>query len=349
MGVALNDYGSRRYLAGTMKNFLDHTNITTGEVQGCLKPSGATGGIYHAKPIIVQGAWLSCKGNASAAREFLDFAPQMASLLAYWDQPPRYHPLGDGGLYVWHDQLQSGADNLVISDCPSKFSFWCWREAKDANSIASVDLPLFLSREHRAFAYFNRAWGRPSVAATHEAASDAILQQMDKWLWSDELGLYVARNVKTNITVTNRVYLMGMPLWGGVATAAHAERIRANLMAGDMLSSWGVRSTSSEDRRYSNVNEIVPYSNWRGPIWTNANAMLALGMSSYPALRANATEIARRIVRALADDLRATGTWHECMSSASGAGLAAPGFLSWNTLGARLKGDVASGVDPFAL
>ena len=128
-----------------MTNFLDHTNITTGEVQGCLKPSGAIGGIYHANPIIVQEAWLSCKGNTSAAREFLDFAPQMASLLAYWDQPPRYHPLGDGGLYVWHDQLQSGADNLVISDCPSKFSFWCWREAKDANSIASVDLLLFLS------------------------------------------------------------------------------------------------------------------------------------------------------------------------------------------------------------
>lgn len=54
MGVALDEYGSRPYLAGTMKNFLDHTNTTTGEVQGCLTPTGSTGIIYHAKPVIVQ-------------------------------------------------------------------------------------------------------------------------------------------------------------------------------------------------------------------------------------------------------------------------------------------------------
>ena len=42
MGVGLFGYGSGRYLAGTMLNFLNHTDPTTGEVQGCIKPSGAT-------------------------------------------------------------------------------------------------------------------------------------------------------------------------------------------------------------------------------------------------------------------------------------------------------------------
>lgn len=172
---------------------------------------------------------------------------------------------------------------------------------------------------------------------------------MNKWLWSDELGRYIARNVKAHSNITNRVYLMGMPLWGGAASAARAERVTAALLQDDMLSEWGVRSTSSDDARYSNRNEIVPYSNWRGAVWTNANAMLAFGLARYPSLHAHAVEIAQRMVHALADDLRATGTWHECMSSASGAGLAAPGFLSWNTLGARLKEDVAKAHDPFAL
>eukprot|EP00966_Prymnesium_polylepis_P129554 2996027-Prymnesium_polylepis.1 len=58
---------------------------------------------------------------------------------------------------------------------------------------------------------------------------------------------------------------MGMPLWGGVATAAQATRIADNLMAPDMLSDWGFRSTSSLDPRYSNGNYIVPCSNWRAP------------------------------------------------------------------------------------
>ena len=42
---------------GSMLNFLDKVDLETGEVQGCLKPSGATGSIYHAKPVIIQGEY----------------------------------------------------------------------------------------------------------------------------------------------------------------------------------------------------------------------------------------------------------------------------------------------------
>jgi hypothetical protein len=55
------------------------------------------------------------------------------------------------------------------------------------------------------------------------------------------------------------------------------------------------------------------------------------------------------VTGALANDLRATGTWHEAYHSETGAGLAAAGFLSWDTLGATLVRDVASGIDIFRL
>jgi hypothetical protein len=64
------------------------------------------------------------------------------------------------------------------------------------------------------------------------------------------------------------------------------------------------------------------------------------------------------ITAVLADDLRSTSTWHECYSSGGGGGddgndggegLAAEGFLSWNTLGYRLSDDIANGVNPFML
>ena len=48
-----------------------------------------------------------------------------------------------------------------------------------------------------------------------------------------------------------------------------------------MLSDWGVRSTSSADPRYTNADIIVPYSNWAGPIWVNANAVLSYGLLRY--------------------------------------------------------------------
>ena len=117
--------------------------MTDGEVQGCLVPSGATGTIYHAKPILIQGAWLAAKhgaakgGGGSGAgllEKFKQFKAQMKALLDYWERPPRKH--AQTGLYLWHDQLQTGADNLVTSQCPSKYSK-CWDEAEDVR-VCSV-------------------------------------------------------------------------------------------------------------------------------------------------------------------------------------------------------------------
>lgn len=67
------------------------------------------------------------------------------------------------------------------------------------------------------------------------------------------------------------------------------------------------------------------------------------------ATHAAAMPLAESVVHALADDLRNNKTWHECLSSADGHGLAAPGFLSWDTLGASLIQDVNAKKDPFAL
>jgi hypothetical protein len=46
----------------------------------------------------------------------------------------------------------------------------------------------------------------------------------------------------------------------------------------DMLSKYGIRSASAADPRYTNGNYVKPYSNWRGPIWVNTNAMIAYGL-----------------------------------------------------------------------
>lgn len=76
--------------------------------------------------------------------------------------------------------------------------------------------------------------------------------------------------------------------------------------------------------------------------------MLAVSLSRL-GFKPQAQLVADRVVAMLANDLRTTGTWHESYSSADGSSLAAPGFLSWDTLGARIQADVAAGIDPFAL
>ena len=63
-----------------------------------------------------------------------------------------------------------------------------------------------------------------------------------------------------------------------------------------------------------------------------------------------ALEIASRVTRALAADLRNSSKWHEAYATdGSGAALAAPGFLSWDTLAGELLSNLRGGVNPFKL
>jgi hypothetical protein len=80
MGVALRAYGGAPYFAGTFLNFLHFTNLTSGELPGCLTPKGPSQTLYHAKPVIIQGALLAARqtGNFSA---FLPHADAMRALL----------------------------------------------------------------------------------------------------------------------------------------------------------------------------------------------------------------------------------------------------------------------------
>jgi hypothetical protein len=73
-----------------------------------------------------------------------------------------------------------------------------------------------------------------------------------------------------------------------------------------------------DDPRYNNDDEIIPYSNWRGPMWVNANAITCYGLMRY-GFDALAMKIATRVTATLADDLRNTTQWHEAYSTADGA------------------------------
>jgi len=196
-----------------------------------LTPTSSNSGvIYHAKPVLLQGAWLSTKhatshdpsaGNTTLAA-FRKFKPQMQALLSYWDAPPKKDLAT--GLYVWHDQMQTGADDLVMSDCPDKSSK-CWNEKDDAWTLASVDLQIFMYREHTAYARFCTSWATMqsvadeesdallAEAAEHTAKAAGILEVMEEYLWSEEQGFYIGRNMSSGAPITARTYLMAVPLW----------------------------------------------------------------------------------------------------------------------------------------
>ena len=372
LGVALRNYGAIPYFIGSFKSFLSATNLSTGELPGCVTPKGPSATLYHAKPLIIQAAYLAAKQDGSNFAQFSVYGDAMRALLRYWNSSTRLD--STTGLHMWHDQLESGADNNVMSECPSPYSPECWTPSQ-AYTLASPDIMVWLVREYHAYALFVEGWGAlggchldvecgstsplyssdwQAEAAGARAAMSALADALNEHLWVCEdpsclRGYYGGYNVSTRTPIRARTFQVALPVWAGLAPNASvaAAALDASLDA-DLSSPYGLRSASSRDPRYSNANMINPYSNWRGPVWINVGMLNALG------LRANgrgiaATALADALVHTLAEDLRATGTWHESYDSESGLGLAAPAFLSWNTLGASMQGDVATGVDPFAL
>ena len=83
-------------------------------------------------------------------------------------------------------------------------------------------------------------------------------------------------------------------------------------------------------------------------MWVNANALTCYGLMRYGFIEL-AKDIASRVTATLANDLRNTTQWHEAYSTQDGSPLAAPGFLSWDTLVGDLLSNLQRRFDPFEL
>ena len=371
-GIGGLRYGSACYLVGSCLNFFAAT-AEDGSVPGCLTPSGFSLTLKHAKPVLIWGALAA----ARATGDFGQFAPwraAMAAQLRYWSAKRKD---SSTGLYVWHDVMESGADNLPFYEPPSAHTPG-WDEAVDALRVASPDLQTFLSREHTAFAVFLETWAAARcdeassgsgmdaaellrAAAAHRAEAAAIAAATCKHLWHPEpddgkgcvRGYFVAYDVRAGTQLVRRTYQVAWPLWlgpAGAPSAAAREAALDALTAPDLLGAAGLRSLSSSDARYTLEDVIVPYSNWRGPVWVNVNAVAAYTLAAC-GRRAAALDLARRLVAALAQGLRVHGSFFECYDPDSGSPLAAAskGFFSWTILAADLIDDIEASVDPFRI
>jgi hypothetical protein len=61
--------------------------------------------LVHAKPILIQGAWLAAAAEGGRPADFQRFKPSMEALLAFWDRGRRVDR--STGLRTWHDQMES--------------------------------------------------------------------------------------------------------------------------------------------------------------------------------------------------------------------------------------------------
>ena len=108
-----------------------------------------------------------------------------------------------------------------------------------------------------------------------------------------------------------------------------------------MLAEHGTRSLAKQDPAYNNVCMIIPYSNWQGPLWINANFMFSVALKRY-GFDKEANALAFVLATMVLKDVRACGSMHECYDADTGAPLAPTaeqspggvftGFVGWNLL-----------------
>ena len=115
----------------------------------------------------------------------------------------------------------------------------------------------------------------PIEAAEYRKKAADLKAAMLKHMWfADEAMFYNVRR-DTGKPVKRISYSNFVPLIDDILPDKDAKAMITRYMLNKdvMLAPYGIRSLSKQDPDYNNAAIIVPYSNWQGPIWINANYM----------------------------------------------------------------------------
>jgi alpha,alpha-trehalase len=327
---ANQDPADAKYLRDWVLSFAGSAD-EEGYVAGCITPKGPRPlfGKFAMKPFLAQGALI-------AAQDLKDYEwirpvwPAMQRMLEY-----RKRTQFDSrwGLWFWDNAMQSGADNNpALTNDP-----------KDPSAILAVDASVWAMREYQAMAELATQLGDFNPARSYRAEALATRQAIQRQLYSPRDAMFWNRRRDTGEIIRVIAWSNFLPLIDGFLSRGEARRMIEMylLNPAQMRAPHGLRSLSAFDRHYNNEAIINPYSNWRGPIWINANFLDWIVLRHY-----GFTSDARWLAVTLADDIHRDierwGSMHEDYNAETGDGLAPTpeqspngkfaGFVGWNLL-----------------
>lgn len=302
-----------------------------GYVSGCITPSGPRPifGKFAMKPFLAQGAVI-------AAEQLHDYEwirpafPAMVKIAAY-RRKTQYDERW--GLWFWDNAMQSGADNNPALS----------NEPKDESAILAVDASVWAMREYRAMALIARKLGYGDLADQYKEIAGDTRKAILKNLWVKDEAIFLNRWHEGGKFVRVVSWSNFVPLADGMLSQKDAERmIREHLLnPAEMRSAYGFRSVARSDPNYNNQAIINPYSNWRGPVWINANYLDWIALRRY-GFTTESKWLAETLAGILRRDIAQWGSMHEDYSAETGEGLAPTlaqspkgkfaGFVGWNLL-----------------
>lgn len=319
-----------KYLKGWVLNFVNSTD-KDGYVPGCITIKGPRPifGKFAMKPFLSQGAYFASfyGGNFSWIAPVYD---KLKKVLKYREQTqfdPKY------GLFFWDIAIQSGADNNPALT----------NDTSDRSAILAADINTFQLREYISMMKIAEKLGKTADVKQYRSKADTLKARMLKYLWFPEEQSFFNRRRDNGEAIKRVSYSNFIPLFQGIADKKDGQAMitRYLLSPEHMWAESGIRSLSASDPSYNNECIIIPYSNWQGPIWINANYMYTVALIRY-GFQTQADDVAKKLAPMLLKDIKASHSMHECYHAETGAPLAPTaaqspngiftGFVGWNML-----------------
>ncbi len=319
-----------RYLRDWVITFASFADAD-GYVAGCITPKGPRPlfGKFAMKPFLAQGAFLA----AEQLHDFEWIRPVWPAMQRIAEYRKRTQFDEKWSLWFWDNAMQSGADNnAALTNDP-----------KDRSAILAVDASVYAMREYLAMGQIASRLG--DEAASHKYTEEALRTRnaIVEKLWLPKEAIFMNRRRDNGNWVRVLSWTSFLPLLDGLLKPGDAKRmIREHLInPAEMCSEYGFRSLAKNDPAYNNDAIIDPYSNWRGPIWINANLIDWIVLRRY-GFKDEAHRLALTLAGELHRDIAKWGSMHEDYSAETGEGLAPTpeqspggkfaGFVGWNLL-----------------
>ena len=160
-----------------------------------------------------------------------------------------------------------------------------WKDSSDSvfhadGSLAEPPIALcevqgYVYAAKKCAAVLARALGDPQKAKSLEVEAEKLQRAFEQAFWCEDLSTYALALDSRKQPCRVRTSNAGHCLYTGIASPERAKRVADVLLGADFFSGWGVRTVSSEERKYN------PLSYHNGSVWPHDNALLAAGLSRY--------------------------------------------------------------------
>ena len=160
-----------------------------------------------------------------------------------------------------------------------------WKDSQDAvfhddgelaqGPIALVEVQAYAYAALLGMAELAEVFDRPEMAAGARARAAQLRARFDESFFCANLSTYALALDGAKRPCRVRTSNAGHALFAGIARPERAAVVGSQLMSAPMFSGWGIRTLSTDERRYN------PMSYHNGSIWPHDNAIVAAGLAAY--------------------------------------------------------------------